>query len=51
MNDSMANGERIVKRPGIRTHLRAGAEVYVCTVTVVNGKAGPVTCEKLGEMK
>lgn len=39
------------KRPGIRTAIRAGSEVYVCTTTVVNGKMGPISCEKLGELK
>lgn len=43
--------DRKTKRPGIRTNIRAGAEVFVCTVTVVNGKPGPVTCERLGEIK
>lgn len=44
--------DRTTKSPSIRTSIRAGAsEVFVCTVTVTDGKQGPVTCVKLGDMQ
>lgn len=50
-NKSPSPIDRSAMKPSIRTNIRAGGEVFICTVTVTNGKAGPVTCEKLGEIK
>ena len=51
MKEIITNGAQNTKKFSLHTNVRAGAEVYMCVVKVVDGKVGPVTCEKLGEIK